>query len=83
MDQLRPAGAPHGRLITPVADRPRHDRRYAIDSSKICRELGWQPRHNFHQGLEATVRWTLDQLAWCRAVRQRAGYGGERIGTTA
>jgi dTDP-glucose 4,6-dehydratase len=59
MDGLRPAGAPHNRLITPVADRLGHDRRYAIDASKITRELGWRPQHSFEQGLEATVRWTL------------------------
>jgi dTDP-glucose 4,6-dehydratase len=64
MDQLRPAGAPHARLITPVTDRPGHDRRYAIDARKITGELGWRPRHSFEQGLEATVRWTLDNLAW-------------------
>jgi dTDP-glucose 4,6-dehydratase len=59
LDGLRPDGAPHSRLITPVTDRPGHDRRYAIDASKITRELGWRPRHSFEQGLEATVRWTL------------------------
>ena len=59
LDGLRPDGAPHSRLITPVSDRPGHDRRYAIDASKITRELGWRPRHSFEQGLEATVRWTL------------------------
>ena len=81
LDQLRPAGAPHARLITPVADRPGHDRRYAIDPSRISRELGWQPRHGFAEGLEATVRWYVDHLDWCHEVRERAGYGGERIGT--
>ena len=81
LDQLRPAGAPHARLITPVADRPGHDRRYAIDPSRISRELGWQPRHGFAEGLEATVRWYVDHLDWCNEVRERAGYGGERIGT--
>ena len=80
LDQLRPQGAPHARLITPVADRPGHDRRYAIDPTRISRELGWQPRHGFAQGLEATVRWYVDHLSWCKEVRQRAGYGGERIG---
>ena len=80
MDQLRPAGAPHGRLITPVADRPGHDLRYAIDPSKISSELGWKPLHNFQQGLEATVRWTLEHHEWCKAVLMRAGYDGERIG---
>lgn len=80
MDRLRPQGAPHARLITRVSDRPGHDRRYAIDAAKIITELGWRPRHNFEQGLESTVRWALDNLDWCAAVRARAGYGGERIG---
>jgi dTDP-glucose 4,6-dehydratase len=82
LDQLRPDGAPHSRLITPVADRPGHDRRYAIDPTRISRELGWQPRHGFAEGLEATVRWYVDHLSWCYEVRERAGYDGERIGKT-
>jgi dTDP-glucose 4,6-dehydratase len=81
MDQLRPEGAPHGRLITSVSDRPGHDRRYAIDASRIQEELGWHPRHSFEQGLDATVRWYLNNLSWCQQVRDRAGYGGERIGS--
>jgi dTDP-glucose 4,6-dehydratase len=80
LDQLRPAGAPHARLMTPVADRPGHDRRYAIDPTRISSELGWQPRHGFAEGMEATVRWYVDHLDWCHSVRERAGYGGERIG---
>ena len=83
LDQLVPAGAPHARLITPVADRPGHDRRYAIDASKISTNLGWTPRHSFEQGLEATVRWYIENQTWCQQVRQRAGYSGERIGTRA
>jgi dTDP-glucose 4,6-dehydratase len=67
MDQLRPAGAPHSRLITQVTDRPGHDRRYAIDASKITAELGWRPRHSFEQGLAATVRWYFGNAAWCQA----------------
>ena len=80
LDQLRPQGAPHARLITLVKDRPGHDRRYAIDPGRIHGELGWQPRHDFCQGLKVTVRWYLHHLVWCSAVRQRAGYAGERIG---
>jgi dTDP-glucose 4,6-dehydratase len=57
-------GAPHARLISLVKDRPGHDRRYAIDASRIRSELGWQPRHSFAAGLESTVRWTLEHRAW-------------------
>ncbi len=80
LDQLRPAGAPHTRLITPVSDRPGHDRRYAIDPTRITADLGWQPRHSFEAGLAATVRWYLEQQYWCRKVQARARYSGERIG---
>lgn len=68
LDQLRPEAAPHARLITLVRDRPGHDRRYAIDASKITAELGWQPRHTFEQGLAATVHWYVEHLDWCRNV---------------
>ncbi len=83
LDRLHPGGAPHARLITRVADRPGHDRRYAIDASKITRELGWTPRHSFEHGLETTVRWYLDHQDWCTQVRKNAGYRGERIGIKA
>ena len=81
LDQRLPSGAPHARLITPVRDRPGHDRRYAIDPTRISSELGWQPKHSVDAGLAATVDWYLANLEWCQRVRQRAGYGGERIGT--
>jgi dTDP-glucose 4,6-dehydratase len=80
LDQLLPAGAPHARLITPVTDRPGHDRRYAIDPARISSELGWKPSHSFEAGLEATVRWYLEHQDWCSQVRARAGYYGQRIG---
>ena len=80
LDDQRPQAASHARLITLVNDRPGHDRRYAIDPERISSELGWKPNHDFRQGLETTVRWYLDHLDWCAAVRDRAGYGGERIG---
>ena len=83
LDDLLPAGAPHNSLITPVTDRPGHDRRYAIEPSRITSELGWQPRHSFEAALEATVRWYLDHQDWCRQVRDRAGYGGGRLGVLA
>ena len=80
MDQLHPQGAPHSQLITSVTDRPGHDRRYAIDPARITAELGWVPRHSFEEGLAETVAWYLAQEPWWRAVRERAQYGGERIG---
>ncbi len=68
LDERFPANAPHARLIRHVADRPGHDRRYAIDASKIRRELGWQPAMTFEQGIARTVQWYLDNGAWLRAV---------------
>jgi dTDP-glucose 4,6-dehydratase len=64
LDRLRPAGAPHERLIGFVKDRPGHDRRYAIDCAKIQRELGWKPRESFATGLEKTVAWYLEHQGW-------------------
>jgi dTDP-glucose 4,6-dehydratase len=65
-----------------VQDRPGHDRRYAIDPAKTQRELGWSARHNFDQGLEATVRWYLDHRDWCSQV-QKGRYDRGRLGLTA
>jgi len=57
------------RLITFVKDRPGHDLRYAIDCSKVKRELGWSQRHDIHSGLRDTVRWYLDNPDWVANVR--------------
>lgn len=62
-----------------VSDRPGHDRRYAIDSSKIREELGWSPAHDFDTGMEATVRWYLDHQAWCEDI-QNGKYQRQRLG---
>jgi dTDP-glucose 4,6-dehydratase len=62
-----------------VKDRPGHDRRYAIDASKVARELGWRPRHDFDAGLRKTVRWYLDHARWCEHV-QSGKYRRERLG---
>jgi dTDP-glucose 4,6-dehydratase len=69
LDALRPAARSYRELITYVKDRPGHDRRYAIDSGKIQRELGWTPQHDFASGIERTIRWYLDHLDWCQRVR--------------
>jgi dTDP-glucose 4,6-dehydratase len=80
LDRLQPAGSPHARLITPVADRPGHDRRYAIDPTRISGELGWQPRHSFEAGFTSTVRWYLEHQHWCAVGREQGGYSGGRLG---
>ena len=79
LDELVPDGSPHEALITFVADRPGHDRRYAIDAGKIERELGWKPGETLETGMEKTVRWYLENREWCESVRSR-GYMGERLG---
>ncbi len=73
LDELQPSRKPHQHLITPVLDRPGHDRRYAIDPSRIETELGWQPKYGFVKGLEATVRWYLAHQDWCQQVRSKPG----------
>jgi dTDP-glucose 4,6-dehydratase len=77
LDELLPDSPhrPHESLIRFVADRPGHDRRYAIDLSKISRELGWQPRESLQTGLRKTVEWYLQNADWVAAIRQRQEYG--------
>jgi dTDP-glucose 4,6-dehydratase len=74
VDEMRPnaAAAPRRDLITFVKDRPGHDRRYAIDASKLSRELGWKPSEKFESGLRKTVRWYLDHSSWVEDVRTGA-----------
>lgn len=72
LDELSPGARPYRELVTYVKDRPGHDRRYAIDSSKIRHELGWAPQHDFPSGIECTIRWYLDHRDWCARVRSGA-----------
>ncbi len=69
IDEMKPElGGGSRSLITFVKDRPGHDRRYAIDASKIEKELGWKPAHTFESGIRETVAWYLDHQDWCRSV---------------
>jgi dTDP-glucose 4,6-dehydratase len=79
LDQKRPKGAPHDRLITFVADRPGHDQRYAIDPTRIRHELGWRPSVTLRAGLAKTVDWYLDNEDWWRPLLERDGVG-KRLG---
>jgi dTDP-glucose 4,6-dehydratase len=83
LDGRRPMGNGRSRrdLITFVGDRPGHDRRYAIDPSKIERELGWRSQHSFDSGLATTIDWYLANDWWWRPIRDGA-YAGERLGTS-
>ncbi|UMY19259.1 dTDP-glucose 4,6-dehydratase [Methylobacterium organophilum] len=78
-DRLRPEHGPHERLIAFVADRPGHDRRYAIDPSKAEAEVGWAPTKVFEEALVDTVQWYLDNEDWWRPIRE-GRYSGERLG---
>lgn len=84
LDLKRPRsnGASHRDLITFVADRPGHDRRYAMDTSKIERELDWRPEETFESGLAQTVDWYLNNEWWWRPLRDGI-YGGDRLGKLA
>jgi len=81
LDEMAPSasGKPYKSLITFVNDRPGHDRRYAIDSGKVQRQLGWSPKETFATGLRKTIRWYLDHQTWVDRVMSGA-YRGERLG---
>jgi dTDP-glucose 4,6-dehydratase len=91
LDELAPAGdnraldgkglRSYRELITFVRDRPGHDRRYAIDATKIRRELGWRPAHPFADGLRETVAWYQSHRAWCARITEGV-YRRERLGLT-
>lgn len=83
IDKLAPDGmVPRRRLIQFVTDRPGHDRRYAIDTTKITQTLGWRPSHTFKDGILKAVKWYLDNDDWAREVTEHQ-YDGERLGRRA
>jgi len=81
LDEFAPpaGGASRRDLVNFVTDRPGHDRRYAIDATKLESELGWRARHTFDAGLRKTVRWYLDRADWWRPIRE-GRFAGERLG---
>lgn len=79
LQELRPQEASYRDLIITVKDRPGHDMRYAIDASKIEKELGWAPEETFETGIRKTVQWYLDNQEWCQRV-QDGSYQRERLG---
>jgi dTDP-glucose 4,6-dehydratase len=90
LDELRPPAqnpalaqrglSSYAALKSFVPDRPGHDRRYAIDASRVRAEIGWRPRYDFEAGIRATVAWYLANRPWCDTV-QAGSYGRERLGT--
>jgi len=83
LDELRPERpdgiSQHSDLISFVADRPGHDKRYAINATKIHRELGWRPTETFNTGLRKTVEWYLNNAAWCHRIQDN-NYQRQRLG---
>lgn len=71
LDEARPGGAPHFRLVTPVKDRAGHDRRYALDGRKIRAELGWKPQVTLAGGMRQTIDWYLNEPEWLAAALLR------------
>ena len=79
--KLRTAGhAGYADLKSFVADRPGHDRRYAINPTKIRDELDWQARHTFADAMETTVRWYLENGDWCAKIQEESRYDRQRLG---
>jgi dTDP-glucose 4,6-dehydratase len=79
LDVLRVSEQPHNRLISYVTDRPGHDRRYAIDATKLETELGWRAEETFETGIEKTVNWYFEREDWWKPLRDNV-YRGERLG---
>ena len=85
LDELQPGAESYKAQITFVSDRPGHDRRYAIDASRMQSELGWLPQHYFQSGIENTIQWYLDNRDWCDRVRsgEYRDYYSEQYGAPA
>ncbi|HCJ9895212.1 TPA: dTDP-glucose 4,6-dehydratase [Escherichia coli] len=79
LDEIVPKDTSYREQITYVADRPGHDRRYAIDAAKMSHELAWKPQETFESGIRKTINWYLNHLDWCKRV-QDGSYQRERLG---
>ncbi len=80
LDKIKPIKRSYSSFIKYIEDRPGHDKRYAIDASKIKNELGWKPKWSLDEGIKETVNWYLNNLDWCYRIMDKSGYKGERIG---
>lgn len=80
LDDLKPQSLSYSSLIEFVDDRPGHDFRYGIDSTLICKELGWRPIFKFDEAIKETIIWYLRNKDWVNFVQKESGYFGERLG---
>ena len=80
LDELKPNGFKYKALIKYVEDRPGHDFRYSINSSKIQKELGWEPKFNLRDGLRKTILWYLENQNWVEYMHKKSFYNGQRLG---
>ena len=81
LDILKPKSFKYKNLIEFVKDRPGHDRRYAIDASRIKKEINWQPKYTFDIAIHNTVLWYIENIDWCLEIMKRGSYQGGRLGS--
>ena len=74
LDLKFPNNKPHKKLIEFVEDRPGHDKRYAINSGLIQKELSWTPKYTFKDGIEKTIDWYIKNLNWCKNIQNNSNY---------
>ena len=80
LDKVKPNSIKYSKLIKFVKDRPGHDKRYGIDSSKIKKSLNWEESFSFDNGMKHTINWYIENLTWCEKILAKSKYRGERLG---